>query len=174
MARWRWFERHFTFDYPVGKFPDVVERFRGLPARAEERVRGLSRAQLTYSDGGWSIQENVGHLLALEPLFDGRLDDYLAGRSVLRAADLTNAGTRDARYNDWEVGEILSRLRAARLAQARRLDALGETDFARVATHPRLNVPMRLIDAVTFVCEHDDYHLARIAELRRMQGVPEP
>ena len=33
--------------------------------------------------------------------------------------------------------------------------------------HPRLERPMRLIDMMFFHAEHDDYHLARISELRR-------
>jgi hypothetical protein len=27
---------------------------------------------------------------------------------------------------------------------------------------------MRLVDAVAFACAHDDYHIARISELRRV------
>jgi hypothetical protein len=33
--------------------------------------------------------------------------------------------------------------------------------------HPRLNQPMRVVDLLFFVAEHDDYHLARISELIR-------
>lgn len=171
MAHWPWIERRFTFDFPVTKHPDIVERFRGLPARVEDRVRGLTRDQLTRSDGkGWSIQENIGHLLALEALFDARLDDYAAGKPELRAADMRNLATRRANYNAREIGEITSELRAARLSQVAKLEHLTEPDFARVSIHPRLKMPMRLVDAVCFVCEHDDYHMARIAELRRGMG----
>lgn len=171
MPSWPWFVRRFTFDYPVSKHPDLVERFRGLPARVEERVAGLTRDQLTWTDGkGWSIQENVGHLLELERLFDGRLDDYLAGKSLLRAADLTNRATHEANYNARDIGVLLAALRSARSAQVARLERLADADFARTATHPRLQIPMRLVDAVCFVCEHDDYHLARIGELRRAMG----
>jgi uncharacterized damage-inducible protein DinB len=166
MAKWPWIERRFTFDFPVTKWPDVVERFRGLPPRIEERVRGLTREQLTRTDGrGWTIQENVGHLLALEPLFDGRLDDYLAGKESLRAADMTNLATQQAKFNEHAIEDILRELRSARMSQVARLGRMTEHDFARVAVHPRLRVPMRLVDAVCFVCEHDDYHLARVAEL---------
>jgi hypothetical protein len=31
--------------------------------------------------------------------------------------------------------------------------------------HPRLKVPMNVIDLAYFVAEHDDYHLVRISEL---------
>lgn len=33
------------------------------------------------------------------------------------------------------------------------------------ALHPRLRVPMNLVDHAFFVAEHDDYHLTRITEL---------
>ncbi|MCA9244483.1 MAG: DinB family protein [Phycisphaerales bacterium] len=167
MAKWPWVERGFSFDYPVGKYPDIVERFRGLPARVEDRVRGLTREQLTFSDGGWSIQQNVGHLLQLEPLFDGRLDDFLAGVTPLRAADMSNRATNEANYNEWDIERLCLDLRTERLAQVERLNALSQSDFARESAHPRLNIKMRLVDAVAFVCEHDDYHMARIAELTR-------
>jgi len=33
--------------------------------------------------------------------------------------------------------------------------------------HPRLRTPMRLLDHLHFVAEHDDHHLAKIRELMR-------
>lgn len=167
-AKLPWVERRFTFDFPVQTHPDVVERFRGTPARIEDKVRALDTAALTWHDGrGWTIQENIGHLLDLEPLWDGRLEDFLAGRAALRAADITNRATREARHNERDVADILREFRASRQRQAARLDALAEADFARTAIHPRLRQPMRLVDAVTFVCAHDDYHLARMSDIAR-------
>ncbi len=164
-AKLPWVDRKFSFDFPVAIYPDVVERFRGLPARIEDRTRGLPRDILTKSDGGWSIQENVGHLLDMEPLWDARMDDFLAGKPTLRAADITNPVTNNARHNDKQIQSLLATLRAARLAQVARLERMNESDFARVSEHPRLKQKLRLIDALTFVCAHDDYHMARIAEL---------
>ncbi len=171
MPLWPWIERRFSFDFPVSKYPDLVERMRGLPARAEDRARALTPQQLTWSDGGWSIQANIGHILSLEPLFDGRIEDFLAGKPELRAADMENRSTHDARYDERDIADILADLRAARTRQVARLHQLAEADFARVSIHPRLKQPLRLVDAVCFVCEHDDYHLARIAELSRKQGI---
>ena len=48
-----------------------------------------------------------------------------------------------------------------------RLDRLTDADFARTSIHPRLEVSMRLVDLCLFQADHDDYHLARIRELRR-------
>ena len=76
----RWFERQFTFDLPLSRFPNVLERLHGSPARLEERVRSLPPATLTarFKDA-WSIQENVGHLRDLEPLWIRRAEQLLAG-----------------------------------------------------------------------------------------------
>jgi len=167
MPKLPWIERTFSFPDDPRTYPDVLERFRGTPARLEERVRNVPRETLTCSDGGWTILQNVGHLLDLEPLWDGRLEDFLAGKPELRAADMTNLTTREAGHNQREPADLLGEFRRERARQAARLDALAEPDFSRVSVHPRLKTPMRLVDAVAFVCAHDDYHLARIGELIR-------
>ena len=80
IKRMFWFERKFETDLPAHLFPGVIERLRGTPARLEERVRGLTRDQLTRKPhDSWSIQENAGHLGDVEPLWLGRLDDFDAG-----------------------------------------------------------------------------------------------
>jgi len=168
MARWPWIERTFDFDYPVGKFPDVLERFRGTPARLEEAVAGLEAEVLTRRDEvGWSIQENVGHLLDVEDLWSRRMDDFLAGAAELCPADMTNRRTHEADHNAKKITALLAAFRAAREELVGRLERLDETAWAKTALHPRLKQPMRVVDLVFFVCEHDDYHLARIRALRR-------
>jgi hypothetical protein len=92
--RAKWVDRVFDLGIPVGLLPNMIERLRGTPARLEELVQGVpTEIRLAAADGAWSIQENVGHFLDLEPLWAGRVDDLLAGAEVLRAADLTNAVT---------------------------------------------------------------------------------
>jgi hypothetical protein len=167
-AKLPWFERRFNFDFPVEIFPDVIERIRGTPARVADRVKNLTRETRTRRDGdAWSIQENVGHLLDLGHLDAVRLDDYLNGAATLRAADLTNRRTHDAGHNDRDIAALLADFRSEREALVTRLEALAPSDFSRTAVHPRLKVPMRLVDWLTFVACHDDYHVARISELMR-------
>ena len=103
----------------------------------------------------------------VERLPMGRLDDYLAGESTLRAADMSNRRTHEAGHHDKPIATLLAAFRAERARFIERLDSLDGADFARVATHPRLNVPMRLVDMCRFQADHDDYHLARISELVR-------
>jgi uncharacterized damage-inducible protein DinB len=167
----RWVDRHFTFNLPEDLFPVVVERLRGTPARIEDKVRALSPALLTRREGdAWSIQEHIGHLLDLDELHAGRLDDFLAGAPVLRAADMTNRKTVEASHNDRPLDDLLRAFRREREAFVARLDAWDEGLLAATALHPRLQQPMRVIDMAWFTAEHDDHHLARMTELGRSGG----
>ena len=176
VTRIPWTERRFTFAFPAGFYAEAIERLRGTPARLEERVRGLSTHVLVRRhEGHWSIQENVGHLLDLESLWAGRIDDYEHGADTLRAADITNRATTEADHNRSEIGGLLAGFRRAREATVARLDAMDTALFERSALHPRLKVPMRLVDAIDFTAHHDDYHLATITALLRRpdSGAPE-
>lgn len=168
-AKLPWIERRWQFTYDVGFYPDIIERLRGTPARIEDLVRAWPAKILTRRDGdAWSIQENIGHLIELEPLLHARIDDFLAGRETLRPADMTNRATHEAHYNERPIADVLAVLRRERRAVVARLESLSDADFARSAMHPRLQTPMRLIDACQFIADHDDYHIARIVELSRL------
>ena len=164
----KWGDRTFQFTFPVEVYPEMIERLRGTPARLEDRLRTVDSKLLAQRDGDrWSMQENAGHLLDLESLVNQRLDEYLAGASMLHAADMSNRKTFEADHNQTSIDNILNNFRRERTNLVARLDELPAETFARVAHHPRLNVPMRLVDMLFFQAEHDDYHLARISELIR-------
>jgi hypothetical protein len=163
-----WFDRKFDFSFPVELYPDLCVRLRGTPARLEEMVSGCAAGRMVRADEGkWSAQEHVGHLLELEPLWSSRLEDFVAGRNDLSVADLSNLGTFEAKYNERGLAKILADFRAARLAMVDRLGGVDSTMFARTLLHPRLKTPMRLVDHLFFVAEHDDHHLAIIWEMIR-------
>jgi uncharacterized damage-inducible protein DinB len=123
-------------------YPSIVERASGAPARLEARVASLAREILIRREGeSWSIQENAGHLLELEPLWMGRLDDFVAGVEILRPADLQNRKTHEANHNAKPIEELLASFRAARSEFVRRLDALDEAFIVQTALHPRLKTP---------------------------------
>ena len=42
MQRIKWTDRTFSFDFPAGIYPEMIERVRGTPARLEELLAGLS------------------------------------------------------------------------------------------------------------------------------------
>ena len=167
----KWTDRTFDFTFPVEVFPEMIERVRGTPPRLEDRVKSIAPDLLTRRDGErWSIQENAGHLLDLETLVAGRLDEYLAGAATLHAADMSNRKTHDADHNLASMDSILNSFREQRMRLVDRLDSLPASTFDLVAHHPRLNKAMRLVDMLFFQAEHDDYHLARISELIRLFG----
>lgn len=167
-----WFERRFNFDLPLGHFPLFLERLRGAAPRLEDITRGLAPGVLTRRLADkWSIQEQVGHLLDLDELHEARIEDYRVGRPELRAADLSNSRTTAANHNVGALHHLLASFRQRRAAFVRQLEAADESLISRSALHPRLQQPMRLVDMVYFVAEHDDHHIARIRELitRQMQ-----
>ena len=167
--RMEWFKRQFTFELPLWMYPNVVERVRGTPARLEDLTRTLPPEILTRRDNDkWSIQEQAGHLLDLEPLGMNRLDDYEAGLDELHAADMTNRKTHEANHNANTIENILADFRAERMAFVRRLDSYDEAFVQKTALHPRLQMKIRVIDLAFFIAEHDDHHLARISELKRL------
>ena len=168
IQRIAWFERKFIFDFPVRMYPNVIERLRGTPARLDARLRSLSSERLTGRAGsGWSVQEHAGHLLDLSELDIARLADYEAGVATLRAADLENRKTFAANHNDNSVEKILAAFGAERAEFVRRLEEYDEAFVQRTAVHPRLQMPLRVVDFAFFVAEHDDHHLAAITELLR-------
>lgn len=166
MAAWPWIERSFSFDFPATKFPDLLERWRGTPARVAAMTNGVPHAVLTRRDDvGWSIQENVGHLVDLGYLPDERIEQILRGEEVLIAADMTNQKTNTAGHNNRDIAGLITRLGADRQRLAVRLLSLSVDDWSRSALHPRIKQPMRIVDVLYFDSEHDDYHLARMREL---------
>jgi hypothetical protein len=163
-----WRKREFTFDLPVGAFPTLLERLRGTPARAEDLVRRIADDLLSGRvNGKWSVKEHLGHLVDLELLDDRRLGEYLAHVPALSPADMGNRATESANHREKPMQEILGRMREARNMLAVKLERLGTEDVAIEAIHPRLQKPMRLLDWVYFVAEHDDHHLAHARKVLR-------
>ena len=161
-----WFERKFEFAFPVEQYPNLCVRLRGTPARLEEWLLGVPTDVLTRKpEGKWSAQEHAGHLVDLEPLWMARTEDFLGDGDTLTAADLSNRKTHEANHNGRGLAEILARFRQARTHLVDRVWRSQGFLFARTLLHPRLKQPMRLVDHLYFVAEHDDHHLARIWEL---------
>jgi uncharacterized damage-inducible protein DinB len=161
-----WFDRKFDFSISEELLPNIEARLRGTPARLEDVLRGCSQSVLLSKPlGKWSAQEHAGHLLDLEPLWLARVGDYAGASERLTPADLTNRKTTEADHNAGPLGEILAQFRDARETLLRRVAELDSSAYERVIRHPRLETPMRLIDHLYFVAEHDDHHLARVWEL---------
>jgi uncharacterized damage-inducible protein DinB len=165
-----WFERKFDFSFPVELYRNVCVRLLGTPSRLEELLSGASSKILTAkADGKWSIQEHAGHLADMEPLWMRRVNDFMSGGGTLTVADLTNRRTHEADHNSRELQQVLSGFRFARFELLGILQRLEPGQFSQTLIHPRLQQPMRLVDHLYFVAEHDDHHLAAMWEMRRDQ-----
>jgi hypothetical protein len=161
-----WFERQFDFSFSVELLPNLLARLRGTPARLEELLRGQPHEVLIWKpQEKWSAQENAGHLVDLEPLWLARVGDYVTASEQLTVTDLRNRRTDDANHNAHFPEQISTQFRVARERLLERVDELEAPLFSRAISHPRLKTPMRLIDHLYFVAEHDDHHLSRIWEL---------
>ncbi len=169
MQQTKWFERKFDFSSAQNIFPSIVERLRGTPARLEERIKLLPPHILTIKhEGTWSIAENIGHLIDLEPIWQARLEDFINGKAELRPADLQNTKTHNANHNSKPISELLTLFRTVRRETVTMLENVDEKIIFRTAIHPRLKTPMRMMDSFLFTAEHDDHHLARITEIARL------
>jgi uncharacterized damage-inducible protein DinB len=166
IKRLPWYERTFPTGLAAHLLPGVAERLRGTPARVRERLIGVQVCVLVRRLGeSWSIQENVGHLLDVEPLWRQRAFDLTARRTVLAEADLSNRRTHEAAHNDVLFDELLAEFGRVRAELVCQLEGFSEEEATFAALHPRLKQPMNAVDLAFFVAEHDDYHLARISEL---------
>ena len=167
----KWFERKFEFAFPVELFPNLIIRLRGTPPRLEEILRDRPREVLIHKpQGKWSAQEHAGHLLDLEPLWLARVEDYLAQSHQLSVADLSNRKTDEANHNARELEGLLRDFRNARTKLADHASKVDPALLGRTIPHPRLKQPMRLVDHLYFVAEHDDHHLAKVWELINQQS----
>jgi uncharacterized damage-inducible protein DinB len=161
-----WFERKFDFNFPIGLFPVIVERLRGTAPYIEYIVTNKKEDRLSQKIGdSWSVKEQVGHLYDLEELWYGRIEDFLAGEKMLRAADLRNTKTHEANHNHKTLRQLIIMFSDDRNNLIQKVENLDEATASLTALHPRLQTPMRLIDSLFFVAEHDDHHVAKIRAL---------
>lgn len=173
MEQVNWFDRKFEFSFEQNIFPSIMERLRGTSIRLNHKIAQIPTEHLTVKlEGKWSIQENIGHLIDLEPVWQGRLEDILNGTGYLRMADLENKKTDLANHNEGEIKTLLSEFQNLRKSTLENLKLLSEKEVYKYALHPRLKTPMRIMDLFLFVAEHDDHHLARISELNKLLTTP--
>ena len=164
-----WLEKQFDFDFPVSRYVEFLRFLRTTPALLKAAVKSLPEEVLIRRDGdSWSIQENAGHFLTVESLFLGRLDDFENNAPVLRPARFEQDA---ADFNEKDICWILEQFRAQRQHYINRLDRMKSEDFDKSTLHPRLNKPMRLCDMLFFHSEHDQHHLTRITELKKLWHV---
>src|SRR5262249_26013606 len=126
-----WANRRWSFDLPPGAFPAVLERLVGTPVRAKALVTGLPEAILGMRPSrGWCVTEHLGHLSDLSELDMRRLDEFLAGATILTAADPSNERTEKGRHRQTPIADLLKTLEENRRQFTVRLETLTEAEVS--------------------------------------------
>ncbi|PSL43880.1 DinB family protein [Chitinophaga niastensis] len=161
----KWADFQFHFGFRKEYFPFFIERLHATAARLEEMTVLIQEEMLEEKEPGhWSVKENIGHLIDIESLHEGRVEDLLQGYD-LRAADMQNKKTTEAHYNQFPIGELLHHFREVRGAYIQKLLSIDPDLLDKKGLHPRLQQQVSLVDLLYFVGEHDNYHLTVIAQL---------
>jgi uncharacterized damage-inducible protein DinB len=169
MQQIKWFDRKFNFDTEQNIFPSIIERLSGTPLRLDHKLKFIDTTILTQKyENKWSIQENIGHLIDLEPLWQGRFQDIVNGEIELRPTDLQNTQTDLAKHNEKSIERLLHNFKEIRQKTMLLIENIPEELVFKSALHPRLKTPMRTMDLFLFVAEHDDHHLAKITEISKI------
>lgn len=162
-----WIQRKFNFDFPVGLFPVIFCRLEGSMFRLQVLLKNAGEELCSHNTNGWSVKEHTGHLYDLEDLWWKRLQDFKENNPVLTAADMNNTKTKEAGHNDKTLEQLLGLFTSERQKILELIYNFDEGMLSRTSLHPRLNQPMRLVDSLFFVAEHDDNHISHIASLLR-------
>ncbi|TMI81772.1 MAG: DinB family protein [Bacteroidetes bacterium] len=157
-----WTERKFEFNLPVGVFPVIVERLRGAPIRLQAMLRDVTNETLNQRPGDkWSVLEQVNHLCNCEEIWLGRVNDILARKEVFERRTL------NAELQSEDIEVLLRNFSVVRSKLIALVENMDEPTASLTINHPRLQKPIRLMDALFSTAEHDDHHLAKIRELLR-------
>ena len=162
-----WFERTFAFNYPITNFPVIFSRLEGTLFRLQAILMNADDDYCSYNADGWSVKEHVGHLYDLEELWWKRLQDFLDRKEILSPADLTNTKTKEAGHNEKTLEGLMQQFTIERQRILETIYGFDKGTLGLLSIHPRLQRPMRLIDSLYFVAEHDDHHIAVISALLR-------
>ena len=108
--------------------------------------------------------EHIGHLTDLEPLWLGRVSDIHQNMETMRPADLTNQKTHEASHNNRKLKDLISDFSLQRRMLMDSLHQIKVPDLEKQSIHPRLKTPMRIVDLMNFVAEHDDHQLSDTAK----------
>ena len=162
-----WFQRSFNFDFPVGIFPVIFSRMEGSIFRLKNILLNADEERCSHNANGWSVKQHIGHLYDLEELWWKRLEDFQQNKPILTAADLKNSKTETALHNEKKIEQLLLQFTVERQNIMEIIYGFDENILGRTSIHPRLQQPMRLVDSLFFVAEHDDHHIAALTNLLR-------
>lgn len=162
----RWFDRKFDFSFGMERYDGFYDRLQNTARLFRQAVLMVPDTLLAYKPANkWSMKEHLGHLTLLEPLWRKRFQEISDGQPLLHPADLNNRATDKASFNQMPLPDLQQRFEEERSQTLHFLDNLSPRHFVNTSLHPRLQTPMRIVDLMYFVTEHDDHHLAVVRHI---------
>src|SRR5690606_23765754 len=162
----KWFDRDFNFDFGIEQYNNLLDRLENFPMILNQILDQIPEQFPTYNtEGKWSINQNIGHLFLLEIIWRARFQEINDGKKMMSPADLNNTATTRSSSNKLLITELIKCFWYERIKTIDFLKSLNSDDILKSSIHPRLNQPMRVIDLMYFVAEHDQHHLNTILEI---------
>ena len=161
-----WFEREFTFDKSNNEIIETLLLLSKTPSEIYKEVFRKEDELLEKKiDNKWSIKEHIGHLYDLEKLWINRIEDIKKGNEKMGVADLNNTLTNQSNHNNVKTENLVTLFTSWRNVLLDSISSSTMEELNKTSIHPRLNVPMRIIDLVSFIIEHDNHHLDKIKKI---------
>lgn len=162
----KWFDRDFNFDFGIEQYDNLLDRLENFPMILNQKLDQIPEQFPTYNtEGKWSINQNIGHLFLLEIIWRARFQEINDGKKMMSPADLNNTATTRSSFNKLSITELTKCFWYERIKTIDFLKSLNSDDILKSSIHPRLNQPMRVIDLMYFVAEHDQHHMNTILEI---------
>lgn len=162
----KWFDRKFDFSFGMEMYGTLLARLQAAPNMFKQITSVLPAGVQVLKPGQkWSVKENIGHLILLEPLWQKRFEEIKKGSLGMSPADVSNRATDEMNFNKFSLQELTSSFTSQRAGTINFLNGVHQTDFSKRSIHPRLQQPMRIIDLMYFVAEHDWHHLDAVLNI---------
>lgn len=162
----KWFDRRFYFKNKMEEYERLLSKLNHHQTIIKSKVKNLNDDLLNYQPvGKWSIKEHIGHLRILESLWQLRFLELKQNNHEMSPADLNNSATDSANFNQYSIEQLLNYFEKERVKTIQLLNSFQGNDFTHTLFHPRLQQPMRIIDLMYFVSEHDLHHIDTITTI---------
>ncbi|HRP56993.1 GNAT family N-acetyltransferase [Agriterribacter sp.] len=161
-----WFDRKFDLSFGMELYGVLLERLQSAPKMFIQINETLPEEVGVFRyKNKWTIKENIGHLTLLEPLWQKRFEEIKKSIYEMSPADVSNRATDKMNFNTFSLRELLSAFTGQRAKTINLLNSLQESDLTKRSIHPRLQQPMRIVDLMYFVAEHDQHHLNAVLNI---------
>lgn len=163
-----WMSRDWRNWQPSTDAESLCQALEAFPAQLDDAVMQMEPSQWIIQRGSnWSVQEHVGHLLAMESLWIARIDDFVMGHAVLRPWNGHNEDVRMAQFNAQKMRALLRDFTATRYGIVSFLREIWTAYQHKSIRLERLDREFSLLEHMAFIHEHDQHHLRTILTLSR-------